>query len=208
MATKDEMKTPGGEGGDWARFFATWVKHPVKMGAVAPSSPSYCAMMVRHATTGIEGPILELGPGLGVVTRALLNAGVAPERITSIEYDAEFARELKQRFPAVNVIQGDGFDLDKTLGAARDTKFAAILFAIPIVSFSQAKRQALFADYFSRLLPGGNVTQLSYLWKPPVEPVPGVFSVSHSPIVWSNIPPARVWVYDQDPPSAAKAAPH
>ncbi|UIJ71707.1 class I SAM-dependent methyltransferase [Aurantimonas sp. HBX-1] len=206
METNGEVKDAGG--GDWARFFATWVKHPVKMGAVAPSSPSYCAMMVRHATTALDGPILELGPGLGVVTRALLGAGVAPERITSIEYDAEFARELKQRFPKVNVIQGDGFDLDRTLGARRDEKFAAILFAIPIVSFSQARRQALFTDYFSRLRPGGNLTQLSYLWKPPVEPVKGVFTVSHSPIVWSNIPPARVWVYDQDTASATGAAAH
>ncbi|HEX2019199.1 MAG TPA: methyltransferase domain-containing protein [Aurantimonas sp.] len=208
MATEGEVRNAREQGGDWARFFATWVRHPVKMGAVAPSSPAYCAMMVRHATTEIDGPILELGPGLGVVTRTLLNAGVAPERITSIEYDAQFARELKQRFPKVNVIQGDGFDLDKTLGDARDVTFAAILFAIPIASFSQARRQALFKDYFSRLLPGGNLTQLSYLWKPPVEPVPGVFSVTQSPIVWGNIPPARVWVYDQDPPAAAKAAQH
>lgn len=197
-----DVNTPesgtGSSAADWARFLASWVRHPIKMGAVAPSSRAYCNMMVRHATTELDGPILELGPGLGVVTRALLDHGVAPERITAIEYDADFARMLRQRFPRVNVIQGDGFDLDKTLGARRGEKFAAILFAIPIVNFPQERRQALFRDYFSRLLPGGNVTQLSYLLKPPVEAVPGVFSVSASPRVWRNIPPARVWIYSQD----------
>ncbi|MBP0617947.1 class I SAM-dependent methyltransferase [Jiella mangrovi] len=191
-------KTESGAG-DWLPFLATWVRSPVKMGAVAPSSRSYCRMMVRHATTAIDGPILELGPGLGVVTRTLLEQGVAPERITSIEYDQDFARKLQRRFPKVNVINGDGIDLEKTLGPAEDSpKYAAILFAIPIVNMSQAKRQALFTRYFERLLPGGNLTQLSYMVTPPVRPVPGVFSVSSSRRVWTNIPPAKVWIYDQD----------
>ncbi|WP_416357749.1 class I SAM-dependent methyltransferase [Aureimonas phyllosphaerae] len=182
---------------DLARFFGTWVRNPIKMGAVAPSSAHYCATMVASATTGLDGPILELGPGLGCVTRALLDAGVDPGRITSIEYDAEFARTLKERFPAVNVIRGDGFDLDATLDDGGSAKFAAILFAIPIVKFPQAERQALFSRYFERLRPGGNLTQLSYLWKPPVKAVPGLFDVSSSDIVWDNIPPARVWIYSQ-----------
>lgn len=182
---------------DLARFFGTWVRNPIKMGAVAPSSAHYCATMVASATTHVEGPILELGPGLGCVTRALLDAGVDPARITSIEYDAEFARTLKERFPAVNVVRGDGFDLDATLGDGGATRFAAILFAIPIVKLPQGERQALFGRYFDRLLPGGNLTQLSYLWKPPVKPVAGRFDVSASDIVWDNIPPARVWIYSR-----------
>ncbi|MEC5292082.1 methyltransferase domain-containing protein [Aurantimonas sp. C2-6-R+9] len=202
MAGDGDVNTPesgtGSSAADWARFLASWVRHPIKMGAVAPSSRAYCQMMVRHATTELNGPILELGPGLGVVTRALLDNGVAPERITAIEYTPNFARMLRQRFPRVNVIQGDGFDLDTTLGARRGEKFAAILFAIPIANLAQAERQALFRDYFSRLLPGGNLTQLSYLLGPPVEAVPGVFTVSASPRVWRNIPPARVWIYSQD----------
>ncbi|KQT85299.1 methyltransferase domain-containing protein [Aurantimonas sp. Leaf443] len=184
-------------GGDFARFFANWIRHPVKMGAVAPSSRAYCAMMVRNATTHLDGPILELGPGLGVVTRALLEAGVDPARITSVEYDKDFAATLQKRFPAVNVVQGDGFDLDRTLPHHVGTRYAAILFAIPILNFPQAERQRFFTDYAARLVPGGNITQLSYLWSAPVKPVPGAFGVRASPIVWNNVPPARVWIYDK-----------
>ncbi|MEX6506361.1 class I SAM-dependent methyltransferase [Jiella sp. M17.18] len=206
MAMKSEAKIGDTGGGDWLPFLATWARHPIKMGAVAPSSRSYCEMMVNNATTDLDGPILELGPGLGVVTRALLEKGVAPERITSIEYEEEFARKLQRRFPKVNVIHGDGFDLDKTLGSSAETqKFAAILFAIPIVSFPQEWRQTLFTDYFRRLRPGGNLTQLSYMLTPPVRPVPGVFTVSSSPRVWNNIPPARVWIYSQESAAAGGA---
>lgn len=183
---------------DLVRFFGTWMRNPIKMGAVAPSSATYCAKMVAASTTKIDGPVLELGPGLGVVTRALLDAGVSPSRITSIEYDRDFAATLQRRFPAVNVIRGDGFDLDRTLADGGATRFSTILLAIPIVKFPQGERQALFSRYFSRLAPGGNLTQLSYLWTPPVKPVPGIFDVSASPIVWDNIPPARVWIYRQD----------
>lgn len=196
---RDETGGAAGRGmGDGLRFFATWLRHPLKLGAIAPSSPRYCAKMAACATTDIEGPILELGPGLGVVTQALLDKGIAPERITSIEYDPSFAATLRKRFPRVDVIEGDGFDLDATLGARRHERFAAILFAIPIVSQPQERRQQLFADYFTRLLPGANLVQLSYLQTPPVKPMPSVFSVSASPMVWDNIPPARVWIYSQD----------
>ncbi|MCB8840068.1 class I SAM-dependent methyltransferase [Aurantimonas sp. VKM B-3413] len=205
MASKTDADF-GRRESDWLPFLATWVRHPIKMGAVAPSSRSYCGMMVKHATTELDGPILELGPGLGVVTRTLLEQGVAPERITSIEYDADFARKLKRRFPKVDVIQGDGFNLDKTLGSRAGEKFAAILFAIPIVSFPQEKRQKLFVDYFKRLRPGGNLTQLSYMLTPPVRSVPGVFTVSSSPRVWNNVPPARVWIYSQDGVGKSDAA--
>lgn len=185
----------GEDKGDWARFLGTWLKHPLKMGAVAASSTAYCDEMVARSNTGNIGRILELGPGLGAVTRALLRAGVEPERIVSIEYDSQFASALKARFPRVDVIEGDGFDLDKTLGDGGAEKFATILLAIPIVNLRQVDRQALLQRYFQRLAPGGNLTQLSYLWKPPIEPIAGRFTVSSSDIVWKNIPPARVWVY-------------
>lgn len=193
--SRTEMSAAAEDRQDLARFFATWVRHPMKMGAVAPSSRTYCDTMVRLSNTRLDGPILELGPGLGAVIKALLRAGVEPQRITSIEYDREFAAALSERFPKIGVVCGDGFDLDATLDDGGETKFATILLAIPIVRFSMAKRQALLERYLDRLLPGGNITQLSYLWKPPVDPVPGRFSVSSSQIVWRNLPPARVWVY-------------
>ncbi|MFD2238882.1 class I SAM-dependent methyltransferase [Aureimonas populi] len=183
--------------GDWAKFLGTWLKHPGAMGAIAASSRSYCDAMVRAATTHLDGPILELGAGLGVVTQALLRAGIAPERITSIEYDREFARELKARFPNVNVIQGDGLDLTETLKGREEERFAAILLAIPIIRFKPDERRRLLERYFERIVPAGNLTQLSYSLTPPVKPELGAYAVSSTPVVWANLPPARVWIYNR-----------
>lgn len=197
-----------GEKGDWAKFLGTWARNPLKMGAVASSSPAYCAEMVARSTTALDGPILELGAGLGVVTHALLEAGVAPERITSIEFDRDFAQALEKRFPAVNVICGDGLDLTHTLAGRDSERFATVLLAIPIVRFSQEKRRDLLSRYFERIRPGGNLTQLSYLWTPPVRPDPSRFSVSSSPVVWANIPPAKVWVYRRAGDERGQAGAH
>ena len=194
-AKRTAGETGGEHKGDWVKFFGTWMRHPGAMGAIAASSPRYCDEMVAQSTIGIDGPILELGAGLGVVTRALLRAGVDPRRIVSIEYDPEFAEALKTRFPEVEIICGDGLDLTETLADRQDQRFASILFAIPIVRFPQDRRRALLDRYFERILPGGNLTQLSYSWVPPVRPDPARYTVSSSPVVWANLPPARVWVY-------------
>ncbi|WP_040489682.1 class I SAM-dependent methyltransferase [Fulvimarina pelagi] len=198
MADNSKILERDAKHGDFGPFLANWVRHPISMGAVAPSSRDYCRTMVEHSSVDLDGPILELGPGLGAVTRAMLERGIDPGRITSIEFEQNFASALKKRFPEINVIQGDAFDLDETLGERKDEKFAAILFAIPITSQKASWRQDLFRNYFGRLRSGGNITQLSYMWKPPVPAVPGIFSVHSSDIVWNNIPPARVWIYEPD----------
>jgi phosphatidylethanolamine/phosphatidyl-N-methylethanolamine N-methyltransferase len=187
----------GSEKGDWLRFFATWARSPLKVGAIAASSPDYCAAMVEHSTVHLPGRVLELGAGTGVVTRALLEAGVAPERITSVEYDPAFAKALKRRFPGVDVICGDGLDLTDTLAGREDEKFASVLLAIPIVRFPQEERRRLLSAYFERVVEGGNVTQLSYSLVPPVRPDPALFTVRSSAVVWANIPPARIWIYER-----------
>lgn len=195
MPNVERSKPQDERAGDWVKFLGTWVRHPGAMGAIASSSPRYCDAMVALSTTEIDGPILELGAGLGVVTRALLRAGVEPERITSIEYDRNFAAALKERFPQVDIVCGDGLDLSRTLARRSNDTFASILFAIPIVRFPQERRRALLDHYFERIRPGGNLTQLSYSWVPPIRADPARYTVSSSPVVWANLPPARVWAY-------------
>jgi phospholipid N-methyltransferase len=48
---------------------------------------------------------------------------------------------------------------------------------------------------YDRLVPGGNVTQLSYSFTPPQDAVPGRFTVEKSKWVTANLPPGRVWIY-------------
>lgn len=177
---------------DQLRFLARMIARPVHTGAVAPSSKALGRAMAREVDLRNGLPVLELGPGTGVVTEALLEHGIAPERLTAIEYDAGFAARVRARCPGVRVIEGDAFDLDKTLGAR--LPLAAAVSSLPLINFPVEMRLALLGNLFERLAPGAPFIQFSYRLKPPVAPPPGI-GVRRAAVVWLNMPPARVWVY-------------
>jgi phosphatidylethanolamine/phosphatidyl-N-methylethanolamine N-methyltransferase len=179
---------------DNLRFLRALIARPKNIGAVAPSSRALGRAIARQLDPSRSGPVLELGPGTGVITAEILNHGIAPERLTLIEYDSEFAQAIAARFHGVHVIQGDAFDLGRTLGARHTELFAGIVSGIPLLNFPTARRRAYVEALAERLLPGAPLIQFSYGMHAPVVP-PAGHSVICAARVWANIPPARVWVY-------------
>jgi phosphatidylethanolamine/phosphatidyl-N-methylethanolamine N-methyltransferase len=176
---------------DNLRFLRALITRPKNIGAVLPSGPALANAMARQITT--RGPVLELGPGTGAITAAILDHGIPPESLTCVEYDGDFARHLRSRFAGVNIVQGDAFDLDKTLTAPH-LQFAAILSGLPLLNFPVAARRRLVDGVLARLAPGGVFAQFSYGPHTPVTP-PAGWGVTRAATVWANVPPARVWVY-------------
>ncbi|NDA46857.1 MAG: hypothetical protein EBY21_06185, partial [Alphaproteobacteria bacterium] len=88
---------------DEARFLKAWIEKPLLTGAVSPSGRSLAKMMARYVDPALPGLVIELGPGTGPVTQALLQRGIAPERLILIEYDPDFCKLLARRFPRVRV---------------------------------------------------------------------------------------------------------
>jgi phosphatidylethanolamine/phosphatidyl-N-methylethanolamine N-methyltransferase len=176
---------------DNLRFLRALARRPQNIGAVLPSSAALARAIAQQMP--LDGPVLELGAGTGVVTRALLERGVTPAALTAVEYDPDMAAELACRYPAVRVIQGDAFDLARTLGAGAGP-FAGIISGLPLLNFPVARRRAYMDGLTAHLKPGAPIVQFSYGTHAPVVPPDG-FSVHRAALVWANIPPARVWVY-------------
>jgi len=177
---------------DQLRFLARLIARPVHTGAVAPSSRALGRAMAAQVPQS-DLPVLELGPGTGVVTEALTEQ-IAPSRLTAVEYDAGFAARVRERCPGVQVIQGDAFNLEKTLDGKLRGPLAAVVSSLPLINFPMEMRAALLDDIFRRLAPGAPFIQFSYRIKPPV-PAPTGVALQRAAVVWLNIPPARVWVY-------------
>jgi phosphatidylethanolamine/phosphatidyl-N-methylethanolamine N-methyltransferase len=175
-------------------FLRGLLARPKNVGAIAPSSPALAKAIAQQIDPAIPGPVLELGPGTGVVTEALIERGVAPERITAIEYDPDFAKLVAQRFPKVHVVRGDAFDLKKTLGNGNGEAFAAIVSGLPLLNHPVDRRRALIEGALAKLKPGAPYVQFSYGTKPPI-PAPIGATVKRAALVLMNLPPARVWVY-------------
>jgi phosphatidylethanolamine/phosphatidyl-N-methylethanolamine N-methyltransferase len=178
---------------DNLRFLRALIARPKQIGALMPSSPALAEAIARQIDPH-AGPVLEIGPGTGVVSEAILARGVVPERLTLVEYDEDLARHLAERFPRAHVIHGDAFDLDRSLGPRYSSPFGAIVSGIPLLNHSMARRQAFMAGLARRMGPGAPVVQFSYGPQAPVKP-PAGFSVVRAATVLANIPPAKVWVY-------------
>jgi phosphatidylethanolamine/phosphatidyl-N-methylethanolamine N-methyltransferase len=179
---------------DQIRFLGRLIARPLQVGAVAPSSPALARAMAAQIDPSWNGPVLELGPGTGVVTAALIARGIAPARITSIEYDPDFARLVAARFPGVRVVRGDAYDLRGTLGDTLSAPFAAIVSSLPLLNATPDRRRRLIETAFALVAPGAPFVQFSYGVQSPVTPSPTV-SVTRAALVLFNLPPARVWVY-------------
>jgi phosphatidylethanolamine/phosphatidyl-N-methylethanolamine N-methyltransferase len=175
-------------------FLRGLIANPTGVGAIAPSSPALARAVAAQVDPARQGPVLELGPGTGSMTRELLARGIAPERMVAIEWDANFAKTIAAEFPGVKVIRGDAFDLDGTLPKRGLTQFAAIVSGIPLLNHPAEKRSALVEAAFHRLAPGAPLIQFSYGFRPPVKPPAGII-VRLAAYVWMNLPPATVWVY-------------
>jgi len=177
------------------RFFKSWIEKPKTVGAVLPTSSATAAKMASLINPQSGNRVLELGPGTGAITKAILARGVTPENIISVEYNQQFLPKLRSEMPGVNFVQGDAFDLDTTLADFSDDKFDAVLSGLPLLNFPVADRVALIEDLLGRLAPGRPVIQFSYGAKSPIPPNWSTYSVEHLDWMVRNVPPARLWVY-------------
>lgn len=177
------------------RFLKGWLDRPKAVGAVLPTSGVTAKRMASVIDPASGLPVLELGPGTGVITRAILARGIGPGHLYSVEYSADFAEQLRGDFPGVNIIEGDAFDLDTALGEARNFVFDSVICAVPMLNFSVERRVRLIEDLLSRIPAGRPVVQITY---GPLSPVPagkGNYVVKHFDFVLRNLPPAQLWLY-------------
>lgn len=177
------------------RFFKSWIDQPKTIGAILPTSRTTARRMASLIKKGSESPVLELGPGTGVITKAILERGIKPENLFSVEYNEEFISDLQSDFPNINILHGDAFELDRLLEKHNFGKFGCVISAIPMLNFPTKQRILLLNKLFDMLEPNAPVVQISYGPLSPITPDWETFTVEPLEWVMKNIPPARLWVY-------------
>ncbi|MGD0562879.1 MAG: rRNA adenine N-6-methyltransferase family protein [Roseiarcus sp.] len=190
--------------GDETHFLRTLFGNPRLTGAVAPSGRFLARAMARAVDPRGEGLVVELGPGTGPVTRALIERGVARERLVLVEYDGGFCRLLAQRFAPIEVVQGDAYDLPRTLAGLGGRPIAAVVSSLPLLNQPPAARAKLIEDAFALMGPEGIFVQFTYGLVSPIprETCAKKFSAHRGAPIWCNLPPACVWIYRADPNAA------
>jgi phosphatidylethanolamine/phosphatidyl-N-methylethanolamine N-methyltransferase len=180
---------------DEVRFLRSWIEKPLHMGAVMPSGRVLARTMAQYVDIDSDGPVIELGPGTGAITNALLAHGVDQKRLVLVEYNPGFCALLRDRYPQATVVQGDAYALRDSLWNVLSAPASAVVSGLPLVTKPMLTRLKLIRDAFVAMAPGSPFVQFTYSVTPPIpKSLPGV-STEASERIWMNLPPARVWVY-------------
>ena len=180
---------------DEVRFIRSWIEKPLSTGAVMPSGKLLARTMARLVDPAVPGPIVELGPGTGPVTEALVARGVDPARLVLVEFNPVFCRLLRSRYAGATVVQGDAYRLKHLLGSLLREPAAAVVSGLPLFTKPLRTRLRLISDAFGLLQPQAPFIQFTYAVVSPIpRSLPGVRSHA-SERIWMNLPPAQVWVY-------------
>jgi phosphatidylethanolamine/phosphatidyl-N-methylethanolamine N-methyltransferase len=180
---------------DEVRFLRSWIEKPLHMGAVMPSGRVLARTMAQYVDIDSEGPVVELGPGTGAITGALIEHGIDQKRLVLVEYNPGFCALLRDRFPRAMVVQGDAYALRDSLWDVLSMPASAVVSGLPLVTKPMLTRLKLIRDAFLAMAPGAPFVQFTYSVAPPIpKSLPGV-STEASERIWMNLPPARVWVY-------------
>lgn len=181
------------------RRSATWMfaqellDKPRAVGAVWPSSQALARRMAAQVPVDGTGWVVELGGGTGAITEAILARGVLPERLLVVERSGVFVRHLRQRFPAVRVLQGDAAKLAQLLPAGASVD--AIVSSLPLRSLPAPEAGEILAQWVRVCATGGIVIQFTYDLPGLRRHQPPGFRPCASSIVWHNLPPARVLTF-------------
>jgi phosphatidylethanolamine/phosphatidyl-N-methylethanolamine N-methyltransferase len=180
---------------DEMQFIRSWIEKPLSTGAVMPSSRVLARAMARYVDPRSQGPVIELGPGTGPVTEALVRHGIDPARLILVEFNPDFCRLLRTRYPAATVVQGDAYRLRRLLESSVDEPAAAVVSGLPLVTKPLRTRLRLISDAMTLLARGAPFVQFTYAMVPPIPKKLSGVRAESSELIWMNLPPARVWVY-------------
>lgn len=184
-----------------ALFLKRWLHRPLAMGAFLPSGPFLSEAMAQAALVAINehtGYVVELGPGTGEITKALLAAGIAPERLVLVERDPELAAYLRRHFDGLKIIEGDAAQLPHLLAANGIESVATIVSGLPLLTLPAEVVRRIVRGAFESLPRDRSMLQFTY---GPTLPIPRGLrrSLKLAAVdrrrVWRNVPPAVVWTF-------------
>ena len=180
---------------DEVHFIRSWIERPLATGAVTPSGRILARTMARYVEPKLPGRVVELGPGTGPVTEALVEHGIDPARLILVEFNPRFCALLRARFPTATVLQGDAYRLREMLAGLLRQPLAAGVSGLPLFTKPLRVRLRLLRESLSLLRPAAPFVQFTYAVVPPIPKAVSGVHAEASERIWMNLPPARVWVY-------------
>lgn len=177
-----------------------FVRSPRTVGAVAPSSRALAEEMVQDLDLSGPTNVVELGPGTGVITRAIAERLGPEAHALAIDIEPAFVAAIARRFPRVEAVCGSAAHLPALLKARNMFPAAHIISGLPFASLAAEVTTTILDAVVESLRPGGTFTTFQYLNGYPTPLATGfrremserMGTAPSRRIVWRNLPPAYV----------------
>ncbi|HEX7857030.1 MAG TPA: methyltransferase domain-containing protein [Sphingobium sp.] len=185
---------PRSSAADYIRFLKAWVRQPKQTASIVPSSPWLGRLMAAQIDPQ-GGSVLELGGGTGALTREILATGLPRDRLEVVEINQQLARELHAAFHGVRIIQHPAESVSDHAKGGAGT-YQVVISGLPILALTPQQQQAILAEAFKLLAPGGSFIQFTYSPRSPFRPKVieelglGVRRIG---TILRNVPPATVF---------------
>lgn len=156
----DPSKGPGLR--DHFHLLGRFLRHPRTVGAVAPSS----AVLARQMVAGLDfqhARVVELGPGTGSFTRAIVPKLGPSGRFLAIDIDPTFIETLRGRWPQVDFVCGSAEHLPAIAAERGLVPVDHILSGLPFASLPAAITRGILDGIERTLRPGGTFTTFQYV---------------------------------------------
>lgn len=179
-------------------FLAAWIRSPLKIGALLPSSRGLARAMAAQVDVSKPGAVIELGAGTGVVTHALVQRGIEPQRLVILEREQRLHAVMCAQFPQLNVLCADAIELGKVLNEGKVKAVNAVVSSLPLLGMPKHVREDIVQQMALVIGSHGVIVQFTYGPRSPI--TPNQMRKYHlqgkrKRLVVANVPPANVWVY-------------
>ena len=176
------------------RFLTEFVKHPLQLGSIIPSSGFLKRRIIRNADISSAKVIVELGPGNGGTTQAILESMGADSRLLCIELNERLYELIKDLDdPRFIAHHGDACEIESILQLYSLGKPDVVISGIPFSCMDRSVGATLLGRIHSILNPAGRF--VAYQVSPRVSELNTYFTDDQKSveIEWLCVPPIRVW---------------
>lgn len=181
-------------------FIKGVIRHPLKTGAIAPSSPYLAREMLKHWPQGKDKVVVEYGPGTGAVTRSI-DKKLVDERYLGFELNPSFIKQLQKKLPHLDVCHRSASDLPIELQARGLKSADLIVSGLPWSIFSDELQDSILSATAANLSEDGTFSTFAYVHALKLKQAKSFSQKLHehfkevktSKVVWRNLPPAVIY---------------
>ena len=176
------------------------------VGAVAPSSRYLTQAMLGPLSLESAHVVVEVGPGTGAMTQALLNLIPFDATLLAFEINSRFSGYLKSHIsdPRLVVINASAETLQKEIHGRGYERVDAVVSSLALGLMPDRKRRTFLGELGSLLGEAGVFTQYQYIHRLQMKNgqvrkfhlahlLQAYFSSVQQRIIWRNLPPAFVF---------------